>query len=482
MFISFYLLFFHSIFCDNNGDKLIFTMIHFRHGARASTLEGNNIDFMKEYWAHPGELTSVGERMHYILGLRNRNRYINNNKLLSKKYDSSELKVISTGYSRTIVSALSHLQGLYPPNQNLGEKLNDAQKSNSTPPINIDNIDNDLKNEIDKLNSDALPHSMTLVPIEIKNSSSFVTFFARNKCLGAQKKYNTSNNENMNSIEKYFNGDFGKYMNNFLFHNESYKHEYTFTQIAKLCDTYVACYTDGRNMSKFRDTGINSDKMYDLYKLCLYSIKTYFSEYAMREDDIFYLEGSEIMELLISNIKRSIEADINNKTDSSYPKMLIYSGHDITVSKQIFFLLKAFDLNFSLYELPTYATQIAFEVTRQNDNKKENRSYSDYIVSYYFKDELQLNVTSDEFINKIEDHIWSNEKIDSFCEYGTSNKLRNDIPKKEVTNYKTPFLIFACLFSASMVANLVFLGIIFMKSNVKKTHMKTSSFAEIKNS
>lgn len=479
MFIFFYLLFFHSIFCQDNEDKLIFTMIHFRHGARASTLDGNNIDSMKEYWDHPGELTSVGERMHYILGLRNRNRYIINNKLLSEKYNSSELQVISTGYSRTIVSALSHLQGLYPPNQNFGEILNDAQKSNSTPPIDIDY---DLQNEINNLNSSALPNSMTLIPIEIKNSSSFVTFFVRNKCLGAEKKYNTSNNENMNLIEKNFNDYFGKYMNNFLFHNESYGHIYNFTQIAKLCDTYVACYTDGRNMSEFRDTGINSDEMYDLYKLCLYSIKTYFSEYTMREDDIFYLEGSEIMELLISNIKRSIEADINKKTDSSFPKMLIYSGHDITVSKQIFFLLKAFDLNFSLYELPTYATQIAFEVTRQNDNKKENRSYSDYIVSYYFKDELQLNVTADEFINKIEEHIWSNEKIDLFCEYGTSNKLGNDIPKKEVTNYKTPFLIFTCLFSASMVANLVFLGIIFMKSNVKKTHMKTSSFAEIKNS
>ena len=201
----------------------------------------------------------------------------------------------------------------------------------------------------------------------------------------------------------------------------------------------------------------------------------------MREDDLFYLEGSEIMELLINNVKRSIEADINNKLDSSYPKMLIYSGHDSTVSKQIFFLLKAFDLNFSLYELPTYATQIAFEVARQNEDKNENRSYSDYLVSYYYKDELQLNVTADEFINKIEEHIWSHEKIDSFCEYSSYNELGDIIDKKDVNNYKTPFIIFACLFSASLVINLVFLGIIFKKSNNKKTHMKTSSFQEIKN-
>ena len=102
-------------------------------------------------------------------------------------------------------------------------------------------------------------------------------------------------------------------------------------------------------------------------------------------------------------------------------------------------------------------------------------------MSYYFKDELQLNVTADEFINKIENNIWSHEKIDSFCEYNSYNKLEDNIPKKDVNNYKTPFLVFACLFSASLVINLVFLGIIFMKSNNKKTHMKTSSFAEIKN-
>ena len=478
MFISFYLIFFHSIFCQDNGDKLIFAMIHFRHGARASTFDGK-IDFMNEYWEHPGELTSVGERMHYILGLRNRKRYINDSKLLSENYNSNELKVISTGFSRTIVSALSHLQGLYPPNHKLGEILNEYQLNNSTPPINIDE---ELEIEINKLNKDALPDSLSLIPIDIKNSSNFITFFVRNNCRGAQKLYNTSNNENMNSIEKEFNEKYGSYMNEFKFKNKSKEYKYSYISIARLCDTYIACYTDGRNMSDFRDTGINSNQLNDLYNLCLNAIKTYFSEFNMREDDLFYLEGTEIMELLISNVKRSIEADINNNSDSSYPKMLIYSGHDITVSKQIFFLLKAFDLNFSLYEMPTYATQIAFEVTRQNKDKTENRKYSDYLVSYYFKDELQLNETADKFIKKIEDHIWPNEKINSFCEYGTSNQLGDNIPKKDVTNYKTPFLIFACLFSASVVANLVFLGIILRKSNNKKTHMKTSSFAEIKNS
>ena len=75
-------------------DKLVFVMTHFRHGARAPTTLKNNIDDNGEEWLIPGELTAVGERMHYLLGLRNRVRYINEKKFLSEKFNSKELEVI----------------------------------------------------------------------------------------------------------------------------------------------------------------------------------------------------------------------------------------------------------------------------------------------------------------------------------------------------------------------------------------------------
>ena len=57
--------------------KLIFVMLHFRHGARAPTSMGETkIDKIGEYSENEGALTGVGERMHYLLGLRNRLRYI----------------------------------------------------------------------------------------------------------------------------------------------------------------------------------------------------------------------------------------------------------------------------------------------------------------------------------------------------------------------------------------------------------------------
>jgi acid phosphatase/lysosomal acid phosphatase/prostatic aicd phosphatase len=227
-------------------------MTHCRHGARASIFDGDS-DYMKEYWKVPKELTGVGERMHYLLGLRNRERYIKEKKLLSEKFNTNELKVISTGVKRTIVSVLSQLQGLYPQKQRLGEILNESQLKMSNPPIIIDY--KNIQDEITELNDNALPETMTLIPLEIRNSSSFLTAYDQMDCQGAINASSTSMTDNMDSLTNEFNEKYAKYMNQFKGIPSQYK--YNFSSTAKICDTYIACYSDGRNMSEFRRTGIN---------------------------------------------------------------------------------------------------------------------------------------------------------------------------------------------------------------------------------
>lgn len=52
--------------CISSQDRLVFVYTHFRHGARCPTkLDDNYKDLLKESWANIGELTGVGERMHY---------------------------------------------------------------------------------------------------------------------------------------------------------------------------------------------------------------------------------------------------------------------------------------------------------------------------------------------------------------------------------------------------------------------------------
>ena len=71
-------------------------MTHFRHGARAPQIFYNKekyLDYILEYWKTPGELTPAGQRMHYLLGIRNRIRYIIDGKFLKDKFDPHEILI-----------------------------------------------------------------------------------------------------------------------------------------------------------------------------------------------------------------------------------------------------------------------------------------------------------------------------------------------------------------------------------------------------
>ena len=61
--------------------------------------------------------------MLYILGLKNREKYIKQEKFLSEKFDPHEIYIHSTNYNRTMESGSSYLQGLYPISEHLGYTL-----------------------------------------------------------------------------------------------------------------------------------------------------------------------------------------------------------------------------------------------------------------------------------------------------------------------------------------------------------------------
>ena len=220
-----------------------------------------------------------------------------------------------------------------------------------------------------------------------------------------------------------------------------------------------------------------------------------------------------MMDLLINNTKKKIDEDIkgNNNTDSGNPpstpgpsppgpsphspKMIIISGHDTTLSIQQIFLINSFGLSLDdYYRFPTFASQITFEITR-NDDEKINRTYSDYFVNYYFNDELLLNVNAEEFFNKVEPNIWNEEKINSFCfstnNNSTDNASANDSSpnddninnnnstinnengwghiyfRNNKNNKKTTaaMIVFICLFGVSLLTNIILLSMLCRKNS-----------------
>ena len=87
----------HNKINKEEEKKLIFVYSHFRHGSRSPNyIDSKFEDYFGLKWDNQYELLSTGERMHYIIGIHNRFRYINELKFLSSKFDAHEIFVIPT--------------------------------------------------------------------------------------------------------------------------------------------------------------------------------------------------------------------------------------------------------------------------------------------------------------------------------------------------------------------------------------------------
>lgn len=107
--------------------------------------------------------------MKYVLGLRNRYKYITKETFLSQKYDPHELLVYSTSLNRTLLSMTSQLQGLYPMYNKTGEKLEIQQLEKSYPPIDIEY--DEINSELSRIENSSLPNFMSIIPIHMISPS-----------------------------------------------------------------------------------------------------------------------------------------------------------------------------------------------------------------------------------------------------------------------------------------------------------------------
>ena len=155
-----------------DSEKILFAWQIHRHGARVP-YNGiiNNSDIYKEHWLEKEELTNVGKRMLYLLGVKARKRYIIQTKLLSKQYSPQEILIRSTDVNRTIESVESFLQGLYP--IGTGPVIKDFLANNkniSYPPNKLYTESFEQIIQYYNLNSNsnyALPFQMNIIPIHL---------------------------------------------------------------------------------------------------------------------------------------------------------------------------------------------------------------------------------------------------------------------------------------------------------------------------
>ena len=193
-----------------------------------------------------------------------------------------------------------------------------------------------------------------------------------------------------------------------------------------------------------------------------------------------YAFGNYFAKLLIDYTKLKIDEDLGKSSEEESPKMIIISGHDNTMATHHFFLQYALGKSNDFFRTPFFAAQMAFEVKRSND-KKENRNYSDYFINYFFNDELILNMSITEFLEKVEPHIMTDDELNKFCGLDQEeNNKDNDgdnndenennvkfIPYEVIKYRNSLVIIFASLFGVSLLLNALAIYAIYslMKKN-----------------
>ena len=467
-----------SLLDDTVKYRPVFVLTHFRHGARAPQGyidEKELLDYALEKWDNPGELTGMGQRMHYLLGLRNRERYITDTykNFLSPNFDPHEMLIYSSSLNRTILSVSCQLQGLYP--EGTGEVLNDYQRENALPRVNLSA---DVQDKQSKLGENALPHKISLAPVRmISPLEKKIIIYDIPTCLFRRDEMREKNEKEKDSLKNITNFFKEKYLDKLKPIYDKYNKSYDIHFIDYFCDGFIAGYTEGRPLEQIINTGINKEEM---KQYCFEFSALNFRDWISGDKDrtLATLEVSKLMREFIHYAKERIDIDKNNKTeeikafkkDYSKPKMMMISAHDSTVSTLEMFFAKVFannDENF--YRYPYFATQVALEVVIDDSIPQDKIEDKDYKIKYFFNDDEVFMKNMTDFIKEVEPNLWSDQKIDEYCNF------TQPVPQPEPVEEKKTFFYLTITFSVTTGLLLIALIIVIIKCRKKTSETITDT-------
>ena len=415
------LIFIFLITISKSNKTPIFVFELFRHGARGPmTLDKSSKDTYGHKWSAPQELTLIGKRMHYISGFRNHERFIDNMTFLSKTFNPREIYLISSDLNRTIESGISHLLGLYPPDDIYAETLNEEQQKFSNPPIILSEKINIEINKLNNQNS-PLPQFISTIPFHIYNDiDKRFNIYDSPDCIETVNiiKEKNLNLEKIKNIENEFEKNYKDSFNAFL----KQKGNYSFPIITTMCDQFISDYIDGRDLNDLTNYNINID---NFYEFCGRVADTDFQYYIFGDEkkQINEMSMSPMLSEMLVYLKNRVYADLYNVTidknlnDFSKPKYIMVSGHDITICGIEIFINDAFGKNYS-YIRPKFASSLFLEVYK----KEHPLSYDDYEVHYIINDEIVDIFKLSDFITNIEKKIWMKSQILEFCKMNIKGK------------------------------------------------------------
>ena len=437
-------------------DKILFAYQINRHGARAP-FHGvkDGIDAYKEKWDQVQELSPVGKRMLYLLGVKARKRYMEDNKLLKEEYDPQEILIRSTDSNRTIESIQCYLQGLY--KNSTGPVLKEKIRNNTniTYPPNVryqDKMAEVLKQyKLDETNY-ALPFGMSIEPIHLfyKPLREF-QLYEPGICKSIKPNYEKQirRQEVLDfGDELYKTFGFLKDLENTK--NETFLRDYDVQY--KYMDGYICDDIDRRDFTYLKQNynfNETTDKLLKEYSLKYLKMDYFDTNYPKGHYNISIAAESYTMHSLVNWMEKA-KAAYEKKSDD-YLKFVIYSAHDASIGALEEFMNYGFGLD------PEYAT---FAETRFFEFFIDGKTNAEKVRYLRGDNTVKLEITFDEFKKVINEKTWTDEKVLDFCTNG--EKEEKDDGKVQPKSKITTAEIFAICFGAADAILMIVLIIIFV--------------------
>ena len=449
-FLLFIISFLSIIKSQEEELKFVFQM--HRHGARAPfTGVKNERDCFNESWINDGEISEVGKRMHYLLGVRNRKRFMTNFTFLNKNYDPHEILIYSTNVNRTIQSIYSQLQGLFPfgTGRNIPETLHDIniiKPKHSNYSHIFQNVEEKYFKDENKLY--AMPYKMNIVPIHLFYIPDHqVQLHDHKNCPGLKENYlKQLTGEKVKEFRKKLETEFYDVLKDIEnTTNSSFLDDYWV--IYKYMDTFIVDETDGKEMKILKDKLNNNITKWEIYSN-LSKEFLFMDYYNINFYDVM------ISQISMTNTMRVIikymDDIVQNKKDKSKVKYLIYSMHDTTFGAMEVFNNLAFNTSI---EYANFAENGFYELYKINNTFK---------VRLIIKDKIRDDMNYTVFKEKVEKKLYSDEQIKEQCKWQIDNK-------KNKSNILKITII--CLIAFNMVLILLIVCNIFYKKAQKQDIM-----------
>ena len=426
---------------EDDQSKLLFVWEQFRHGARGPWISVDPItglDFIGEKWTGEGELTPLGTRMHYLLGTSMKKKY---NNFLSKQFNPNEIYIISTDVNRTMMSSYAHLQGMYP--NSTSTLLTNKQINLSY--IQNSNYSSKINKKINNLGNNSVENGINLFPVYLypNNYGKEFLLYEPDICPKIVKYLdNAKNSETMKKIysetSEKLNKTFGEYI--FKFMNISSEEDpyylWNTTNMYYIGDTFIADYTDGRDMELIRNTSINMEDFY-INSLNLSSLETYFGYFGNPLEITAYLQMSPVFRSIFNYMDMRINLDKKGEGDkiiSKSPRFVMVAGHDTTLAANDLFLKEEFGVE---YEHAVYCSSQIYELWK---NEKNGKYFIRYLVNQKLKEEFDY----EEFKRKVSHKIYNEDEIIEICD-GIKNKNKKNNKIFQILFYVSLGMVVLCL-------------------------------------